>query len=235
MTSTSRGWPLGTRPAGTPIGTLLTGTIKVMCLGDSITVGFGTAAGDSYRCLLAARALAYGLTLDFIGARADGVCADNQHNGVSGWTIAQQNADVPTRFGVLPDVILIHLGTNNFIAGDDGLAAMATFLTTLYGLAPLARVGICVPHGSSVVAQDALARTFEAGIDATCAASSYGTDSLILTCPQAAKLSHPVNAVITAQGQLQDYVHPRDPAGFKHLADAIWPVFLNLTGRAADW
>lgn len=142
MTTTSRGWPLGTRPAGTAIGTLLTGTIKVMCIGDSITLGHGTAPGDSFRCLLKARATAYGLTTDFIGARANGTCADNDHNG---------------------------------------------------------------------------------------------TDSLIATCSQSAKLSHPLNDVTTAQGDLQDYVHPRDPSGFKKLCDAIWPMFLNLTGRAADW
>ena len=235
MSTTSHGWQLGTRPPGTLIGTPLTGTIRIMCIGDSITVGFGTAGGDSFRCLLASRATAYGLTLDMIGARSDGACADNEHNGVSGWTIEQQNADIPAQFGVLPHVIIIHLGTNNFIAGNDGLTAMATFLTTLYGLSPLSRVIVCVPHGSAKSAEDAFARTFEAGIAAVCAASSYGTDSLIALCTQTAKLSHPLNEGTTAQGQLQDYVHPRDPQGFEHVADAIWPVFLNATGRAADW
>lgn len=126
--TTSRGWPLGTCPVGSKIAPPLAGTIKVMCLGDSITVGFGTAAGDSFRCLLKARAAAHGLTIDFIGDRTSGACADNQHNAVSGWTIEQQDADIATRFGVLPDVIIVHLGTNNFIAGNTGLTAMGTFL-----------------------------------------------------------------------------------------------------------
>jgi len=126
--TTSRGWPLGTCPVGSKITPALTGTIKVMCIGDSITLGHGAAPGDSFRCLLKARATAYGLTTDFIGARANGTCADNNHNAVSGWSIEQQDADIATRFGVLPDVIIVHLGTNNFINGNTGLAAMATFL-----------------------------------------------------------------------------------------------------------
>lgn len=234
-TATSKGRPLGTRPPGTPISTELTGTIKVMCIGDSITVGFGLIAGDSYRCLLGARAATYGLTLDFIGARTNGACSDNQHNGVGGWTIENQNTDVATRFGVLPDVIIIHLGSNNFIAGNDGLTAMGTFLATLWGLSPGSRVIVCVPHGHHTTGVDAYARTFEAGIAAVCAASSYGGAGLIAVCAQAAKITHQVTAAgVAANGELVDVVHPRE-AAFAKIADAIWPVFLNATGRAADW
>ncbi|MFI6074281.1 SGNH/GDSL hydrolase family protein [Actinoplanes sp. NPDC051343] len=115
--------------------------LKVMPLGDSITNGLGsipyaatvawldahpgsrtdpdweeahTDPYNGYRPDLKARLNRAGLRTDFVGSRHSGTFGDVQHEGHPGWTIEQINDVLADRLHTYrPDVILMHLGTNN--------------------------------------------------------------------------------------------------------------------------
>lgn len=101
---------LATTPAtaGTiPPGTLPQPALKVLPLGDSITLGAWTNGG--YRLPLSQL-----VNVEFIGplaANSEGM-AYPQHAGFSGYRIDQIQAQIATISGT-PDVILLHVGTND--------------------------------------------------------------------------------------------------------------------------
>ena len=113
--------------------------IKVMPLGDSITSG--TDQWASYRCLLYQALTAGGYHVDFVGSvhgqwgvmsakntTPPGYCGmvDQDHEGHSGWALYHILEGVAGSWtGKLQDwaaanpadVVLVHLGTNNFVYG----------------------------------------------------------------------------------------------------------------------
>jgi lysophospholipase L1-like esterase len=90
-------------------------TVRVMPLGDSITLGIGSTTTSSYRADLYTRLVAAGLRVDFVGSLRDGQGApDLDHEGHSGWTIDQIAGRVDDWLATYrPDVILLHIGTND--------------------------------------------------------------------------------------------------------------------------
>ena len=113
--------------------------IKVMPLGDSITAGTDQRA--SYRCRLYQELTAAGYHVDFVGSvhgqwgvlsakqtAPPAYCdmVDQNHEGHSGWALYHILAGVPASWAgnlqtwaaaYVPDVVLVHLGTNNFVYG----------------------------------------------------------------------------------------------------------------------
>jgi lysophospholipase L1-like esterase len=92
------------------------GPLRVLPLGDSITAGDDSTAGTGgYRGPLQRMLADHGLATDFVGARVSGPAGDPEHEGHSGFTI-ENLADV-VRAGAVrnakPDVILLHIGTND--------------------------------------------------------------------------------------------------------------------------
>jgi lysophospholipase L1-like esterase len=95
------------------------GPLTVMPFGDSITAGIGDPAGGGYRCTLKTMLAAQGQTIDYVGSAASGPCTDNQHEGHSGWTIAQLTAIAADRVTAYqPDVVLLMAGTNDLKLGQ---------------------------------------------------------------------------------------------------------------------
>ena len=115
----------------------LAAAIKIMPLGDSITVGSNSGVSPdnssyyiSYRKVLKDRLVADGYAIDYVGSQAAGgvVFADPQHEGHSGWFAAGTAAT-----SILPkvddfltatpaDIILLHIGTNDISTGQDPAA-----------------------------------------------------------------------------------------------------------------
>jgi len=101
--------------------------IRIMPLGDSITRGIGlpTDSADyiAYRKTLHVMLVGAGYDVNFVGTLDDGfaVFADSQHEGHGGWTadqIVNGRPDSPTALSdwlieESPDVILLHIGTND--------------------------------------------------------------------------------------------------------------------------
>jgi lysophospholipase L1-like esterase len=93
--------------------------LRIMPLGDSITAGPGC-----WRALLWDRLQRNGYTnIDFVGTQAGGGCAvshDGDHEGHSGFSatgIADQNQLPPWLSSARPDIVLMHLGTNDLWGG----------------------------------------------------------------------------------------------------------------------
>ena len=98
--------------------------LRIMPLGDSITYGVGTPAHDSYRSELQRRLAAAGVDADFVGSQRSGTGPDRDNEGHPGWTIAQLAEHIDEWLADYePDVILLHIGTNDMFGGTPGASA----------------------------------------------------------------------------------------------------------------
>ena len=108
---------------------------RLMPLGDSITAGQHSsgAVPGGYRMQLEDRAIADGLSIDFIGSQQNGGSdlADKDHAGFPGRTIGQTTDWVKANLSKYPtDGILLMIGTNDANGGASG-TAMRDRLSTL--------------------------------------------------------------------------------------------------------
>ena len=122
-----------------------------MPLGDSLTYGV-VAVNDpqneegGYRRYLWERLRGAGINdLNFVGSLKNGPpTIDRDHEGHGGFTIPQLTSSVPTWFSANPpDVILLLIGTNDFVLGTTpavALSRLATLLDTIHASRPTARI-----------------------------------------------------------------------------------------------
>lgn len=229
-TTTSGGLPLGTRPAGSPILPLLSGTPKILCAGDSITIGTGSTDGSGYRITIADRLDDAGIAFEYVGPTDSPT--GYPHYGNSGWNIAQLDAGIGAVIATYnPDVLILLIGRNNM---DDATEATnaptdyAALLATLYAAKPTLRIVACLITPEESATFQARTLTFRAALPAVLQASDAYGDGLLLQCDGGVWLQ-PLN-----RNHLGDGVHPND-TGYALLADAIWPTLQNALGRDAGW
>jgi len=107
---------LGTATAATP-------TVRIWPMGDSITEGCCLTVGGAYRTVLYSLLTNAGYDVDDVGTLQDLVppptLPDIDHEGHDGFRIDEIDAGIDSWASVLddPDVILLHIGTND--AGQD--------------------------------------------------------------------------------------------------------------------
>jgi lysophospholipase L1-like esterase len=98
-------------------------SLKIMPLGDSITFGTRDPSYGGYRHLLGTLLASDGYSIDFVGSRqsGNGIISDPDNEGHPGWTIPQIKSGIDSN-GWLesyrPDIILLHIGTNDIRRGD---------------------------------------------------------------------------------------------------------------------
>ena len=99
-----------------------------MPLGDSITYGEGGAGGfGGYRGPLYFALDGAGYSIDYVGTLSDngGSIPDRNHEGHPGWRIDQIHDNIGGWLGAAnPDIILLHIGANDFVQGRDTLNAI---------------------------------------------------------------------------------------------------------------
>jgi len=117
-------------------------TLRIVCIGDSITQGgVRDRAEYTYRWLLFQMLVDAGVAFDFVGslqsglhpdaewpAAYDGVPFDRDHEGIYGIETAAARARLPAaiaQWPAAPDIALIHLGTNDRDARDYARAVKA--------------------------------------------------------------------------------------------------------------
>jgi lysophospholipase L1-like esterase len=115
------------REAGSPAQVMplgrASGPVRIMPLGDSITWGVGSTSNDSYRSALFWRLSRAGVQADLVGSQHTGTSRDPDHEGHKGWTIAQLAEHVDDWLATYePDVILLHIGTNDMVRGNRNAA-----------------------------------------------------------------------------------------------------------------
>ncbi|MCF7553241.1 SGNH/GDSL hydrolase family protein [Pseudonocardia sp. WMMC193] len=102
--------------------------LRVMPLGASSTVGLGSPATAGYRGPLYTDLAADGIRVDYVGSQHTGFpgMADPDNEGHSGWTLERM---IPRARGWVaaadPDVVLLHMGTNDVNTGASGATAAA--------------------------------------------------------------------------------------------------------------
>lgn len=104
------------------------GVIRVMPLGDSITMGANSPGKGGYRVWLWNECKAAGLHITFVGSLQDGPATlpEPAHEGHSGWRIDHLAAyAVPWLKTYQPQVILLHIGTNDILQGYGPVVAAA--------------------------------------------------------------------------------------------------------------
>ncbi len=95
-------------------------TYRVLSVGDSITYGIGDLDYNAYRRDLKSRLNYVGFKTDFVGGVSTGTFLDSQHEGHPGWEINQSRAEIYEWMALYdPDIVLVHLGTNDIGRGID--------------------------------------------------------------------------------------------------------------------
>ena len=108
--------------------------VKIMPLGDSITFGEGDPKRGGYRTVLSTLLAEDGYMIDFVGSQRSGeeVLADPDNEGHPGWRITNIRKAIASE-GWLetyqPDIILLHIGSNDLRYGNglyapDNLSAL---------------------------------------------------------------------------------------------------------------
>jgi len=99
--------------------------LKVMALGDSLTVGAGSSQGAGYRAVFWTRMRDAGVEVDMVGGKADGPDTfDNRHQGYANIPLHQLSASVHERLRTYqPDVVLLLTGSDE--AHADGFSPHA--------------------------------------------------------------------------------------------------------------
>lgn len=196
------------------------GGIKVMPLGDSITDGLTVPGG--YRIDLWQKFTAAGYKVDFVGSLSNGPSGlgDHDHEGHSGWTIAQIDANVVNWLHTYtPHTILLHIGTNDIYGSDPAGAPsrLSTLIDHITATSPDAEVFVATIIPLSF--DDQIVRTYNAAIP-----------SIVQSEADAGKHVHLVdqyNALTTAD--LADGVHP-NAGGYSKMANVWYSALQSVPG-----
>ncbi|WP_198042286.1 FG-GAP-like repeat-containing protein [Kitasatospora azatica] len=105
--------------------------LRVMPLGDSITMGAYSESGGGYRLPLWNQVAGQSrYSMDFVGSQLNGPGPDADHEGHSGWRINDIAGGVDSWLGLQrPDVVLLHIGINDLNRGADPVQAEAQLKT----------------------------------------------------------------------------------------------------------
>ncbi|BCJ49673.1 hypothetical protein Asp14428_11480 [Actinoplanes sp. NBRC 14428] len=199
--------------------------VRIMPLGDSITWGEGSSTTSSYRADLWQRLTGgAGLAVDYVGSARSGSLPDTDNEGHSGWRIDQIIASVDGWLATArPDVVLLHIGTNDMNQNYEVASAPArlgTLLDRIHAGAPSAVVLVAqiVPALDATI--DARVDSFNAAVPPVLASRAY------------ARLVD-LNTTITT-ADMRDTLHPGD-AGYTKMADLWYAALEAELGGGRDW
>jgi lysophospholipase L1-like esterase len=198
-----------------------------MPLGDSITWGEGSASTSSYRAPLYSRLVgAAGYAVDFVGSQRSGSLPDTDNEGHSGWRIDQIAASANGWLATYqPDVILLHIGTNDMFAGN---AAAAPQLGRL-----LDRIHAARPFADVLVAQViGLGRTPRTGGQLVRTAAYHHAVRQLVAAR--GPLFHLVDHTGIAGIDMVDRLHP-NAFGFRRMAWNWYRALRPVLGAGAAW
>lgn len=164
--------PLGGTGGGGAYNPCKASPCKILPLGDSITHGFGSSDDAGYRSQLFKLVVAANQNVTFTGTLSNGpsqVSGKNfpkNHDGHDGWTVDPGYSQYDTgknqgvsllvttdkAFSTLPDIVLLHIGTNDLTSSSAKSTTadrVDTLLTKIAGVAPDALVVVAklIPLG----------------------------------------------------------------------------------------
>ncbi len=197
--------------------------LKIMPLGDSITFGWPDPSYGGYRNLLWRLLTDDGYDVDFVGSQQSGkgVIPDPDNEGHPGWTIAQLKDGIDSN-GWLetyqPDLILLHIGTNDLAHQSDTASAPGNLSALLDDM--LARL----PQAHIIVAQIV---PFRAGADK--GHQAYNAAIAGIVASRGPRVSLVDMQTILARGDYADGVHP-NTGGYDKMARA-WEAAIRAVEK----
>ena len=203
--------------------------VRILPLGDSITLGCcsGSASQGGYRNTLYTSLTNAGYTVDFLGTQTDTLnpgLPDSDHQGHSSFTINDIRAGLANWLAAYaaPDVVLLHIGTNDF---TDGLSSVVDVQNRLRNL--VKELHVLRPHARVIVSSLLPRSDIPAAADAV---TSYNS-SLPQFVAGLAAAGHPVH-YLDMHGtflleDLNDGLHP-NPVGYTKMADLLFPAVTSI-------
>ncbi len=190
--------------------------LRVMPLGDSITWGVGSSTTSSYRLplwnLVAGQSR---YAVRFVGSQASGSLPDPANEGHSGYTIQQIRDGVDSwTAAARPDVVLLHIGINDYNRNLDTATAPARF-------ADLVDRIFADRPGVTVLAMGLIPTT--PGLESAVAPYNAAAKALEATEQQAGKKYRYVEPPALTPAEMTDNLHP-DDAGYQRMANAFYPA-----------
>jgi lysophospholipase L1-like esterase len=200
--------------------------VKVMALGDSLTVGVGSTRGGGYRAPFWERMRDAGVEVDMVGGKIDGPeTFDNRHQGYEQMPLHDLSAGVFDKVRTFePDYVLLlagsdEVGTSHFsphaFAANldvmiDRIFTARSGVKLLIGTLPPARYG--KNQGAKRAVNELLRRTVRER--AARGQAVYLVDAF---------------AAMDPQREMADASHPND-AGYERIGEAFADVLLPLLG-----
>ncbi|MEV7630154.1 GDSL-type esterase/lipase family protein [Actinoplanes sp. NPDC089786] len=213
-------------PSPAPAAVITGRPVKIMPLGDSITWGDGSSTTSSYRAALWQRLVGgAGLAVDYVGSGQSGSLPDPDNEGHSGWRIEQITASIDGWLATSrPDVVLLHIGTNDLNQNFDVANAPARLGTLLD------RIHTGAPDAVVLVAQ--IVPALDATINSRITTFNAAVPSVLSSRAAYTRLVDLNRTITTAD--LNDTLHPND-AGYTKMADLWHAALESVLGGGRDW
>lgn len=216
-----------------PVATAQTAPTRIMPLGDSITDGSSFDSPDGsggYRGRLHSLLTSAGYNVDYIGTQTvnSSLVPDPNHEGHGGWRIDQLDSNMALWLANLadPDVVLMHIGTNDFGSNTDinnAINRLDALILKIATLRPYCHIIVTnlmergEPHNTNI--QTLFNPFVQARVDAHAAAGRRVT---FLDMRAAVPIS-----------DMPDSLHPNQ-TGYDKMADAWLPAIQAVIGPNGD-
>ncbi|WP_435172327.1 ricin-type beta-trefoil lectin domain protein [Actinacidiphila sp. bgisy145] len=204
---------LAAAPAAAPASAAQPAALRVMPLGDSITWGVGSSAGNGYRVPLRDELTGEGHTLDYVGGLQSGSMADPDNEGHRGWRIDQIAGIADATLSIYrPNVITLMIGTNDLNQAYE----VSTATQRLHDLVDRITAddpGVTVLLATLIVSTNSIEEPYRPAFNADVPGIARAEQA-------AGKHVRYVNMGALTTADLSDALHP-DDAGYQKMADAF--------------
>jgi lysophospholipase L1-like esterase len=196
-------------------------SLRILPLGDSITNGYQSTDGNGYRLQLY-NDLVSSNTVQMIGSLHSGNMTENENEGHDGATIAQISGFAKNSLGERPNVVLMHVGTNDMNLGLDVANAplrAASLIDQVVSACPdaVVLVALIIPAGNDTV--NARISTYNLRLNAIIQWKAQQGHKV---------LAAHMNMALTPK-DLIDGLHPLDE-GYRKLGN-MWSLTLQQANR----
>ncbi|KFX94360.1 hypothetical protein O988_06345 [Pseudogymnoascus sp. VKM F-3808] len=195
--------------------------LRILPLGDSITKGSLSSDGNGYRNYLETKLLNYnsaaGTKVDMIGTLHDGSMADYHHEGHSGEFVENIINYWQKPFTAGPNVVLIHVGTNNMDLNQqvgEAPGRYSNMLDEMYVKLPDALIIVCKVIHSKNPNLNARADAFNAKLETMVQQRSDAGRSILLV------------DMGMVDSDINDSKHPTD-AGYAKMAEGWYKTIIK--------
>jgi len=197
---------------------------RIMPLGDSITRGwYGSAYDWGYRKPLYVLLINNDYSFDFVGRKLDGNFQDPNHEGRDGWhadELLNGRASAPAEGKLAdwlitdqPDVILLHIGTNDIRFGDQNANEVSSILDVIdaYEVNNNKHVTVVLALIINQAPPISATTVFNNSVNAMALSRIANGDDIIIVNMETA---------LNYSTDMADYLHPND-AGYAKMAQ-VW-------------